>query len=228
MKSVTSLIALSALLALAGCGGGGSSGPVVSTETFQLRTAYVNYITDTRSLPFTVSGTVSGTTVTGSGTLTSGTLASTTFENQPALAKTTTVTGTLSASGQTAPLATTTTAYVDSNYNPLGFNATDYTVITGSSAIPTTARINDTATWYSAIRYSSSSKTLRRGTTTASFVLEPDTASTALLKIIEIQKDTSNAVTSTATTTFRMTPAGALTRLSESVIQGTTTLTLAY
>ena len=58
---------------IAACGGGGSDGPpapVTSTDNFQVKTAYVNYFNDSRSLPFSISGTSSGVTVSGSGTLT--------------------------------------------------------------------------------------------------------------------------------------------------------------
>lgn len=224
-----SALSISALLvACGGGGGGGSSGPIASTETFQLRTAYVSYINGSGSWPFTISGSTSGVNLTGNGTETAGSVASATFEGQAAQAKTTTATGTFSANGQSYPLATTTTAYVSSNYDPLGFNGSEYEVVSTSTPIPVTARVNDTGTWYSSVRYTSSSKATRAGTATATFVLEPDTASTALLKIIHIEKDTSGTVTSTNTSTFRMTPAGALTRLSETILEGSTTLTLTY
>ena len=219
---------LAVLAACGGGGGGGSTAPVTSTETFQLRTAYVNYLTDTRSLPFALTGTVSNVSVSGGGSLTQGSMSSTTFEGQAAQAKVTTVTGTVRGNGQSVSLASTTTAYVDSNYNPLGFSGSEYEVVTSSAPIPATARVNDTAVWYVTDRYTSSGKTSRVGTTTSTFVLEPDTASTALLKIIEVERNTSNTVTSTSTITFRMTPAGALTRLSETVLEGTTSLTVTY
>lgn len=226
-------LALMLLLAVSACGGGGgggttSTGPVASTETFQLRTAYVNYVTETRSLPFTVTGTTSGNSVTGSGTATQGALTSATFESQPAQQKTTTVTGSVTANGVTIPLSSSSTTYVDSNYNPLGSSGTDYAVVNSGASIPTTARVNDTGTWYSTIRYASSTKATQRGTGTVSYVLEPDTASTALLKIILTEKDNSNNETSRSTVTFRMTPAGALTRISESSVQGSTAITLTY
>lgn len=232
IRNYAQIPALAALFALSACGGGGgggSIGPVTSTETFQLRTAWVNYVTDSRSMPFSLSGTISGVNVTGSGTVTQGSLSSTTFESQSALQKTTTVTGSISANGSTIPLSTSSTNYVDTSYNPLGSNdGTDYTVVNNGAAIPTTGRVNDTGTWYSSVRYTSSAKTTRRGTDAVSFVLEPDTASTALLKIINIERDTSNTVTSTSTVTFRMTPGGSLTRLSESTLQGTTSLNITY
>lgn len=220
-----STLSISALLVACGGGGGGSAS---STDAFQLRTAYVSYINSTGSWPFTVTGSTSGVNVTGSGTTTAGSISGTTFEGQVAQAKNTTATGTINANGQSIPLATTGTSYVNSNYDPLGFSGSEYEVVSSSIPIPATARINDTGTWYSSVRYTSSSKTTRKGTATATFVLEPDTASTALLKIIRIEKDTANAVTSTSTNTFRMTPAGTLTRLSETVLQGTTAMSLTY
>jgi hypothetical protein len=227
------VLTLTLLSALSACGGGGggstaSTGPVASTETFQLRTAYVNYVTETRSLPFTVTGTTSGNSVTGSGTATQGALTSATFESQAAQQKTTTITGSVTANSVTTPLSSTSTTYVDSNYNPLGSSGTDYTVVTNGTSIPTTSRVNDTGTWYSTIRYTSSTKVTQRGTGTVSYVLEPDTASTALLKIIITEKNNSNTETSRSTVTFRMTPAGALTRISETGVQGSTSLTLSY
>jgi hypothetical protein len=225
-------IAVTALaLLLTACGGGGGSGstaPVSSSETFQLRTAWVNYITDTRSLPFTVTGTASGTSVTGSGTLTQGSLSSTVFESRSALSKTSVITGSISRGGQTFPLGLTTTSYMDSNYNPMGSSGPEYVVTTSGNTIPLTARVNDTGIWFQSVRYTSPSKTSRLGTATTSFVLEPDTASTALLKIMVTETDTYGATTSTTTLTFRMTPAGSLTRLSEVGSVDGDSLTISY
>jgi hypothetical protein len=226
-------LALTVSLALSACGGGGgdnsaSAGPVTSSETFQLRTAYVNYVKETRSLPFTVTGTSSGTKFTGSGTATQGALTSATFESQAAQQKTSTISGSITVNGVTQPISSSSTTYVDSNYNPLGSSGSDYSVVTGSASIPNTARVNDTGTWYSTIRYASSTKAILRGTETVSYVLEPDTASTALLKIIISKKDTSNNLTSSTTVTFRIKPDGTLTRISESNVEGSTSLILTF
>jgi hypothetical protein len=232
-RQLARTLGLTLILAISACGGGGggsptSTGPVASTETFQLRTAYVNYVTETRSLPFTVTGTTSGYSVTGSGTATQGSLTSATFESQAAQQKTTTVTGSITANGTNVQLSSSSTTYVDSNYNPLGSNDTDYTVVNSGASIPATARVNDTGTWYSTIRYASSTKATQRGTGTVSYVLEPDTASTALLKIILVERDNSSNETYRSAVTFRMTPAGALTRISESAVEDSTSLTLSY
>lgn len=218
------------LIFLAACGGGGGSNSAAppSTATFQLRTAYISALTDTRSLGFRITGSTSGVSMTGTGTLTQGSVSSTTFERQAALVKTSTITATLSANGQSIPLGVTTVSYYDSNYNPLGLDGDEYEVVSSSNPIPVTARVNDTGIWYTSVRYSDSSKTRVLGTATVSYVLEPDTASTALLKIIVIEKDLSNSLSSTSTTTFRLTSSGTLSRISETVVEDSTSLTVTY
>jgi hypothetical protein len=236
MKTPTSLffglIASTAML-LSACGGGGSSTPAaaevaLSADTFQIRTALANYFTDSRSLRFTVSGTTSAVSVTGSGTVTQSSVSGATFEGTPALQKVSTITGSLSVNGVTVPLAATDISYVDSNYNPRGNAGDEYVVVTGSATVPTTAKVNDTGVVFSAKRYTSSAKTGLLGTQVLTFAIQPETSTTALLKLIEVEKDNAGNTTTTSTITFRLTPAGAMTRLSETAVSGTTALTLTY
>jgi hypothetical protein len=232
VRQIFTTVFATTTLFLTACGGGGvggsSSGPATSTETFQLRAGWVNYITDTRSLPFKVTGSVSGTAVSGNGTRTQGSLSSAVFESQNELKKTDVVTGSISVGGQIFPLGITTTTYVDSNYTPLGSSGAEYAVYSSGNAIPLTAKVNDTGIWYQSDRYTSPSKTSRLGTATASYVLEPDTASTALLKIVNVEKDTYGTTTFTQTLTFRITPTGGLTRLSDAGFDDNSTLTISY
>ena len=234
MKSLKTLFLICASVLLVACGGGGgggtpiSSGPVTSVDIFQTKTAYVNYVNDSRSLPFTIAGTTSGVSVTGSGTVTQSTLTSSTFEGLPVLKKVTTITGTVTGNGVSVPLATTATSYVDSNYTLKGSSGSEYLVVTNGGAIPATAKVNDTGILYSANRYTGSAKTTLLGTTNVTYVLQPETASAALLKLIQVDKNTAGSVTMTSTLNFRITPAGGLTRLSESSVGGTTSLTVTY
>ena len=106
---------------LTACGGGGGSTPAaVSTSDYQLRQAWVNYMTLSGTQRFTVSGTLSGVAVSGSGSETDGSLVAATFEGRSALSKTIVVTGSLSGGGQTIPYGSSGVGYVDSNYMPLG------------------------------------------------------------------------------------------------------------
>lgn len=233
MKLPTILALTLSAAFLTACGGGGGNGgapaaPVTSTATFQVRTAYINYLNATRTLPFTLSGTTAGIPVSGSGILTQSSLTNTSFEGVAALQKTSTVNASLTANGMTMPLASTLVSYVDSNYVPLGSVNDEYLVVTGAITIPVTGQVNDAGIWFSANRYASSLKINLLGTEVVSYALLPDTASTALLDIIQVDKNLSGATTMTTTLRFRISPAGELTRLSEQALADTTHLTLTY
>ena len=225
--------ALFSLLSACGGGGGGDSGgaaaPVASTDSFPLMTAYTNSLTSSSSNNYTISGTVNAVAVTGSGTVTFGNLSAGTFEGVAAQQRTTTATGSVVANGVTIPLNSSSIRWVDSNYVPKGGSGgTDYIVVTGTPTIPTAARVNDTGTFYTANRYSNSTKSVLRGTQTVTYVLEADTATTALLKTITTEKDNSNKTTSTASAQLRITPTGTITRVKETLLEGTTNLTITY
>ena len=231
IKLVTATAVLALLTACGGGGGGGTAAPVASTESFPLSTAYRNTLTSSSSNTYTISGTSSGVAVTGSGTVTFGNLSAGTFEGLPAQQRTTTSTGSVIVGGVTLPLNTSSVTWVDSNYVPKGESGgEDYVVVTGTPSIPTTARINDTGTLYTANRYASSTKTVLRGTITATYVMEADTASTALVTFIKQEKNTANVTTGTYSAQFRITTAGASTRIKETGVDvaDATTLTITY
>lgn len=211
-------IGLALAATLTACGGGGDNSSIVPTVTstadFPLHTAWVNHVSGSRSLSFTVSGSVNGTNVAGSGTGTQSSLVSTTFEGTPALRGSTTQSMTLNPGNVT--IASTSYGYVDSNYNYLGSSSDEeYAVVTSREAIPASAKVNANGIWHTENRYRDISKSVFLGTETTSFSLEPDTAETALLKIIQVQKNAGGTVTGNFSATYRLTKAGALTRLSE-------------
>jgi hypothetical protein len=201
---------------------------VPSSEVYQTRAAWVGTLTETGTRSFSVTGTINGVAVSGSGSATFGGLAGSSFEGRGALAKTTVLTGSILANGQAFPYGGTTISYVDSNYQPLGTVSDEYWVVVGTPTIPQTARVNDTGILYTYNRYGSSAKTPLRGTVTVSYALQPDTASTALLRIVLTERASDGAVLSTTIQSFRMTPAGALTRLTEEFLEGGTALSLRY
>lgn len=220
-------VCLSVLL-IAGCGGGGDDGPVASTETFDLKSAWANYVSSASSRPFSISGMVAGESVSGSGTITEGALLPATFEGLPALSKTTIASATITVAGQSIPLSTSSSTYVDSTYLPLGSSGERYSVVTGVPSIPSSARVNDTGLIYTEINYPNSAKAYSIGTTTLSFALEPDTASTALVKLVAVDKDTAGTTIATSVTTLRVTPTGGLTWISDSTTSMDGTLTFTY
>ena len=222
---------LTSVFGITGCGGGGGggdSGPVTSTETFQLKTAYINSLTTASSKPFSISGTSSGISVSGSGTVTESSLTSAVFEGVSCNQQVMTVTGNVSGSGTTVPFGGTQTTYYDSNYNYLGSSSDDYTVVIGTMSLPQTAKVNDTGVVFTETIYPSSAKAYSTGTNTFSYTLEPDTATTALLKLILTEKNTSGTVVSTSIKVSRITPAGASTDLYETTVEDSISLKITY
>jgi hypothetical protein len=219
------VLAASFLTACGGGGGGGTAAPITPVD-YQLRAGYVNYVTSTGSSNFTVSGTyTSGGTsypITGSGTATMGGLSASTFEAAAAQAKAVTVTGSIAVNGVSQSLNGTQYSYVNSNYDPLGNSGTEYVVVTNRNEIPVTARVNDTNNFYTADRYTTSQKTSKLGTRSASFVIESYSGSDAYLTIILTDKNNSGTTTAVNSAKFTMTPAGALTRVSETGVSNTT------
>jgi hypothetical protein len=231
LKLVASLAITATLVA---CGGGGDSGPaapVVSTESYQFRNVYVNYITTSQTKQYTISGTSSGVAVTGTGVVTFGNVSPANFEGRAVLSRSVTATGSLVVNGQSVPLNTTSTAYFDSNYNPVGGVSTEYEVINSTPpSIPQTVKIGDTGILYTFNRYPTSTKAFSLGTNTVSYVIEPDTATTALVTIIGTEKDTSGKLTSSSSAVFRATASGNITLVKETSTDYTsnTTLTATY
>ena len=234
MKNTIKLILATASVALlAACGGGGGGGtpaPVASTQTFDLRAAYVALYTTPSSNQFTISGTIEGTSVTGSGTATSGSVSSGTFEGLASLQRSQTISGTLSGNGQTIPLTVTSTDWTDSNYVPRGSTGDEYEVVSGTPTIPTTARVNDTGMLFTAITYPDSRKQFRTGTVDVSYVVEADTATTAIVKLIRTYRDTGSTITNISTATFRIDATNRFVRLNETLVSPAdqTNLTVTY
>ena len=221
--------ALFSLLSACGGGGGGVSGPVASSESFSLVKLWANMLTTPSTNKITITGTTKDGAVTGSGTNTLSGLSAGTFEGMPAQKQTQTIAVSLVLNGQTFPVNEKIDNWVDSNNTPKGESGgDDYIVVTTLGNLPTAARINDTGTAYTANRYADSTKAVLRGTRTVSYVLEADTASTALVSLIIEDKNTSNVTTGKFTQQLRITPTGTFTRIKETSVEGTTTLTFTY
>jgi hypothetical protein len=206
------LLGLVTLLTACGGGGGdsGSSGPVVSTTSFPFSTANANLINNGYTHNYTLTGwqIVNGVqyNVTGSGTIAQSAAAASTFEGQAALLNTQTSTGTVTANGQSAPLPTTTVQqYSTSNYVPLGYvDSGEYCVMQGTPTIPATVKVGDTAVLGTYTCYANSSKTTVLGTSKMSYVIEADTANTAIINIKEEDYDASSTLTFTSQQRWRI------------------------
>jgi hypothetical protein len=209
-------------LALTACGGGGSGTPATTTSattTFPLAAAMASFARDTRSVPFTLSGTGTSGAQTvafsGSGSISSS-IATGTFEGAAAQVKTLTTTATLTAQGTSSPISDTAVAYYDANYRTLGTStAGSYCVSSPADGFPATAKVGDTGTWYTATCYTNSAKSTRTSTGALTFSVEPLTDTSALLRITQkttpltgaaVSKDLTYTITTAGTVTPRETP----------------------
>ena len=245
MKSTRCLSLFAISVLVAGCGGGGSDAPAGSVtappavSSVALSAAFANIVNQNLSSPLTVSGsaTVSGQTVnvTGSGTLTESTGAGM-FEGVTGLRKTTTVNGTVVASlgsnSSSAPLSSTGQEFFDSNYKPLGGTAEgSYCVTTSYVPVPSTSLPSGSRSWYTQDCFASSAKLARLATVAVSYTVEAESSGSYLLKLLSTAT-AADGVTVPSTRTYRVTPAGAVTRLTDALTVSasgvTFTLTLTY
>lgn len=202
--SVLTLVAL--LTACGGGGGGGSADPVIS---FNLLSGYKNLIATGASKTFTVSGSCSGTaTLTAAPATTQ-----TTFENVAALSRTSVLTMSLT---NCTTSASTQTNYYDTNYMPLGSSITggDYDVWSAPVTMPSSVHVGDTGVLGTINEYASSTKTISVGRSDQSYVIEPDTATTAIVNFVSKSYDASNVLTTTEQLRHRMAADGSLTPIS--------------
>lgn len=182
--------ALATALALAACGGGGSDTPApatAATTTFPIAAAMASYARDTRTVPFTLTGTgmSNGQTIafTGSGNVAS-TIVAGTFEGAPAQVKTLTTTGTVTAQGTSSTVSDRSVAFYDANYQALGTSTdSSYCVLSGVVGLPTSAKVGDKGPWYSTTCYTNSTKSVRTGAVAVSYAIESLTATSVILKV---------------------------------------------
>ena len=240
---ILSLVLSTLLLASCGGGGGGGpaapTGPVASTSTFQLKQAYTNDFNETKTFPFTVSGTLTAGgntgTVTGSGTLASSAISNVTFEGAAALSKTRTTSGsitvTVGATSTSQVLApTTSTTLVSPAFDLVGFTgASSYSVPAGPITFPVTAKVGDSGSIGTFNTFTSAAKVGVPTTNALSWALAADTASTAVLNLTQIMRNAGGVVTATQVDSYRLTPAGAVTPISAAAtLPGAGTLTFTF
>ena len=185
-------------------GGGGSSGPVTSTLSFPLKSAYQSLVASGFSKNLSFSGSCSGI----------GTF-SVAAANTPATFET--VSGFSSVATMTTSFtnctnfASSITYYYDSNYVELGYTSTtDYDVFTSPLSIPTSVMVGDTGILGTETLYTNSSKTTTTGTRQNSYIVQPDTADSAIVVLISNHYDTSPVLISSEQDSYRITSLGAL------------------
>jgi hypothetical protein len=216
MNNFKLFFSICVLLLVAACGGGGgggggASGPVSSVNTFDIRAGHARLAASGFSTSLTVSGTCSGTFVLTSGPATTNTV----FEGAAALSRSSVASLTV-ANCTPASSVGTTTSYFDSNYIPLGFAIVggDYGVWSAAPTLPTAAKVGDVAVVGTINKYTNNTKSTYAGKQENSYVIEADTATTAIANLISKTYNASNVLTSTEQDRYRVAADGSLTLIS--------------
>lgn len=112
--------------------------------------------------------------------------------------------------------AQTGTNYYDTNYVPLGYNTvgSSYGVFVTPPSIPSSVTVGNTGTLGTENIYTNSTKSVLSGTRIISYVIEADTASTAIVNLIARDYNTSTILTDTQQSRFRIAATGPLTHVS--------------
>lgn len=212
MRLLKSLL-LTLTLTISACGGGGgstASAPVASTNTFNIRSGYTKLSINGFTKTLTISGMCTGTlTITDAPATTS-----TTFENQIAFSGSSVISTTLNGCTLASSIRTET-RYFDSNYVPLGYSVVgNYGVWASPAVLPTTAKVGDVAIVGTINEFSNSSKTTSTGRQEISYVIEADTATTAIANVISKSYNSTDTLTSTEQDRYRVAADGTLTLIS--------------
>lgn len=213
MRIINVLVISSGLLisACGGGGGGGESGPVASTNSFDVKAGWVRLIATGYSKSLTVTGSCSGTYSVTNSPATAGA----TFEGASALSATSVTTFNLT-NCSPASSVDTETDYYDSNYMPVGYSALggDYAVWTTAPTLPIAAKVGDALIVGTASRYSNSTKATRIGKQEATLLMEADTSTTAIANIILKFYTMADVLQQTQQQRFRVAADGSLTPIS--------------
>lgn len=203
--------------ALSACGGGSESNGsgqdgtlgVASTNAFNLQSGYQAMVRQGYTKTFNLSGSCTG-SLTSSSTAASF---STTFEGAPAFSSNQTRTNNFVGSCTLPSSPTVLVQYYNPSYSPIGFSnpAGGYGVAVGVPSLPATVHVGDTGMFANINLYADNTRLVVVGHQSTWYAVVADTASTALVNFISMQKDANDVLVSTEVNSFRMDASGNLT-----------------
>jgi hypothetical protein len=200
-------------LLFSACGGNGYNAAAPSSANFDLQTGIAKMVTNGLSANVSLSGMVSvngvSTTFTGSGTFTRAPAVNATFNGTAASSQTTTVAGTITTAGQTAPYSTSVTDYYASSDDAfLGeVSGSEYDVAQTPLIFPTMVVGGSSGILGTLSRYTNSSMSVSLGTAQVSYSVMAPVDPGSPIGVVVTTKifDTQNTLIETDVTNYTMT-----------------------
>ncbi|WP_296162314.1 hypothetical protein [Rhodoferax sp.] len=212
-KLIKTTFVCSAMALLAGCGGGGDAlPPAVTSFPVQdaLIYAYTNGLQSTLNVTGSAIDGVNTYPVTGSLTITLGAGTSTTFNGTVAVQTTETVNGTLTIAGQSAPLNSFSTSYLNFSYEPLAYSTTgSYCEAASPVVYPDTASVGQSGNLGVFTCYTDSTKAILTGRETGTYLATAGSSYNTLdMTITTNIYDALGALAGTGSMTYTITGGG--------------------
>ena len=233
----TVLLASAALAACGGGGGGGDAGtsgtPVTSSSSFDFTNAYRARIQAGATENYNFSATNLAASCTGTATFVFTALANDTFDGASALSQSQTVTSASPTAGCDVGSGTGKLFY-DVNDIPIGLSVNpgtsseQYGTLATAGAYPGAVMVGAAGTLSTLNVYTDSTKTTKIGSRVVSYLIEPDTSTTAISNVTTKSYDNSSTpqLLSTEQKRFRMTAGTSGLSLVSDDVQFATTSTL--
>jgi hypothetical protein len=242
MKYWNANLTLGVMLLLTACGGGGGDGMTAAPGPISVNftTALGTMVTMGLSANVTLSGTVSGAAVTGTGTYVLTPVSNNPpvlFAGSPANGLTLTGNFQATAAGQAITISSTVTDYYEpathrymgeQQNNPPPGN--EFDIASPPLSFPGTVQSGDSGTLGTVMRYTNSTQSSPLGTITVSYLVKADAANSNALIIELITKtyDTGNSTAvETDATDYAVTTAGVISFVSSSAQNSSGSLTVA-
>lgn len=183
---------------LIGCGGGGGGGtsptttPTTSSLSFPLATAMANTVSANQAYKYTLTtlqAPIPAAFISGQGTFDIKAAVGAVFEGQTALEQISIISISFTISGNTTTVTDTLSSFSSTNYAYLGSNSNgkggEYCVVqAGGITYPVSVKVGDTGLLGSIKCYVDNTKAQLKSTEERSYIVEPDTATTAIVNFM--------------------------------------------
>jgi hypothetical protein len=231
-RQLRSGVAVSLVVVLVACGGGGGSGIAPAPTDYNLQAGVTNMVAHGLSANVSLSGSVTvngnSTPFTGSGAYSLAPSSNGTFAGTSAAAQVQTITGTVTAAGQTGPYTVTVTDYyASSNSAFLGeVNSDEYDVAQNPIQFPTSVVGGSSGVLGTLSRYSDQTMSVVLGTAELSYSVTAASSAGGPVKVALTTKsyDQQHTLTETDVTTYGLTTSSVISFVSGSVQNSSGTL----